>query len=92
MAGEGGVQNGPPAPPLTQLAVADAHVALQQVVHPAGSFFLQRAGLGDRIPSWWVSGGGGTAQGPPHSPRAHRCTVQGSPRGTGMLIPPPGTV
>lgn len=37
-------------PLLTQLAVADAHVTLQQIVHPPGILFLGGAGLGARRP------------------------------------------
>lgn len=54
----------PPCPPstlgcrLTQLGVADAHVALQQVVHAAGGFFLRGAGL-------WVGAGGTQCRGHP---------------------------
>lgn len=67
-----------PGPLLTQLAVTDAHVTLQQIVHPPGSFFLGGAGLGARRPG----GECRAAQGPPgaqgclslpwHSVSSHR--------------------
>lgn len=55
-----------PGPLLTQLAVADAHVTLQQIVHLPGSFFLRGAGLGARGP-------GGECQAAQGHPRAQGC-------------------
>lgn len=51
--------------PLTQLRVSDTHVALQQVVHPAGRLLLELAGLGRAEQG--VRGSGPCSR-PPHTP------------------------